>query len=123
MSAIKLDDFTRGYLEVAKWLLDENIDRNEVKGWSRDATAIARRDCLNFQAQNKNDLERYYTEGTWYDGYSPQECAGHDFFLTRNRHGAGFWDRGLGALGDKLAVAAHTFGETDVYMYQGKLYF
>jgi hypothetical protein len=26
--------------------------------------------------------------------------VGHDFWLTRNRHGAGFWDRGYGKLGD-----------------------
>lgn len=43
------------------------------------------------------------------------ERAGHDFWLTRNRHGAGFWDRGLGALGDRLTDAAHAFGE--VYLY------
>jgi hypothetical protein len=26
----------------------------------------------------------------------------HDFWLTRERHGAGFWDRGLGELGEEL---------------------
>jgi hypothetical protein len=30
------------------------------------------------------------------------EQAGIDFWLTRNRHGAGYWDRGLGITGDKL---------------------
>jgi hypothetical protein len=42
--------------------------------------------------------------------------AGHDFWLTRNRHGAGFWDRGLGDLGDKLTDIAHSFGEKDLYI-------
>lgn len=42
--------------------------------------------------------------------------VGHDFWLTRNRHGAGFWDRGLGDLGDRLTAAAHTFGESDLYV-------
>jgi hypothetical protein len=41
---------------------------------------------------------------------------GHDFWLTRNRHGAGFWDRGLGDLGDKLTAAAHTYGESNLYV-------
>lgn len=31
--------------------------------------------------------------------------AGHDFILTANHHGAGFWDRGLGDAGDKLTEA------------------
>ena len=40
----------------------------------------------------------------------------HDFWLTRNRHGAGFWDRGLGVLGDLLTDAAHAWGESDLYL-------
>lgn len=39
------------------------------------------------------------------------EQIGHDFWLTRNRHGAGFWDRGLGALGERLTHIAHSMGE------------
>lgn len=31
---------------------------------------------------------------------------GHDFALTREGHGAGFWDRGLGETGDVLTSAA-----------------
>lgn len=41
---------------------------------------------------------------------------GHDFWLTRNRHGAGFWDRGLGELGDKLTALAHPYGESYLYV-------
>lgn len=39
---------------------------------------------------------------------------GHDFWLTRNGHGAGFWDRGYGELGDFLATWAKTFGEANL---------
>jgi hypothetical protein len=41
---------------------------------------------------------------------------GHDFWLTRNRHGAGFWDRGLGECGDYLTQCAHAYGEQDLYV-------
>lgn len=41
--------------------------------------------------------------------------VGHDFWLTRNHHGAGFWDRGLGAAGERLTKAASVYGE--VYLY------
>lgn len=37
---------------------------------------------------------------------------GHDFWLTRNRHGAGFWDRGAaGPAVDALVESAHAYGE------------
>lgn len=39
------------------------------------------------------------------------EQVGHDFSLTRNRHGAGFWDRGYGAMGQWLTSVSHAMGE------------
>lgn len=49
--------------------------------------------------------------------------AGHDFYLTRNGHGAGFWDRGLGAAGDMLSEACRPHGETNyVLTYDGQGY-
>lgn len=48
---------------------------------------------------------------------------GYDFNLTRNRHGAGFWDRGLGEAGDRLTAMAHPFGEWVLYLGDdGKLH-
>lgn len=40
---------------------------------------------------------------------------GHDLALTRNGHGAGFWDRGLGDAGRSLTTWAETFGELRVF--------
>lgn len=40
---------------------------------------------------------------------------GHDFILTANRHGAGFWDRGLGERGDRLTEMAHPYGEISAW--------
>ena len=40
----------------------------------------------------------------------------HDFWLTRNYHGAGFWDRGLNSLGEKLTDIAHKYGEYDLFI-------
>lgn len=51
------------------------------------------------------------------------EEAGHNFWLTRNGHGAGFWDRGLGGIGDALTAAACEFPEQTLYSGDdGKLY-
>lgn len=44
------------------------------------------------------------------------EHAGHDFWLNRCGHGAGFWDRGLGELGDRLSDAAKVYGNVDLYI-------
>ena len=41
---------------------------------------------------------------------------GHDFWLTRNHHGAGFWDRGLGERGERLTEHAHAYGEVHAYV-------
>lgn len=40
------------------------------------------------------------------------EQAGHDLALTRNGHGAGFWDRGHGELGELLSNVAREMGES-----------
>lgn len=47
-----------------------------------------------------------------------------DFVLTRNGHGAGFWDRGLGADGYKLTRMAKPYSTVGLYRGEdGKLYF
>lgn len=51
-------------------------------------------------------------------GGTPEQFA-HDFWLTRNGHGAGFWDRRLGEVGEILTKAAKTFGSCDLYLEEG----
>lgn len=48
----------------------------------------------------------------------------HDFWLTRNGHGAGFWDRtelDADELGDRLTVLAKEFGAVDLYQGDDRL--
>lgn len=40
---------------------------------------------------------------------------GHDLALTRNRHGVGFWDRGLGDAGDVLTEWAKCLGTLHIF--------
>ena len=42
----------------------------------------------------------------------------HDWILTRNRHGSGFWDTGryAPAMGKKLTDLAHTYSEINVFV-------
>jgi hypothetical protein len=43
-----------------------------------------------------------------------EEQNGHDLHLTAQGHGVGFWDRGLGELGERLTEAARKFGYYEV---------
>lgn len=65
-----------------------------------------------------------FVAGCWRDlrGIDASQ-VGHDFWLTREHHGAGFWDRGLGDVGDRLTDAAHSFGGCDLYVGDdGRIY-
>lgn len=50
-----------------------------------------------------------------YGGLSAEQL-GHDFILTKNGHGTGFWDRGLGTIGERVTYWAKTFGSTELYV-------
>lgn len=111
---IHLDEFAIAYIECALWSSTDNADESGVEplDLNYNATDIdpqtlkrMAEDCAAFQADNKTDLEDMTAER-----------AGHDFWLTRNRHGAGFWDRGLGEVGRRLTDAAHVWGSFDLYV-------
>lgn len=72
-------------------------------------------------------------------GFEPEEhratmlhpdCGGddwaavaHDFILTRNHHGAGFWDGGWHQpWGDHLTALAHSFGPIECYVSDSVIY-
>lgn len=79
-------------------------------------------DCERFQRENAGDIT---SENLVYrSSYDINERAGHDFWLTRSHHGAGFWN------GDwrepaatKLTTAAHAYGECELYVGDdGRIY-
>jgi hypothetical protein len=47
-----------------------------------------------------------------------EDLGAHDFWLTRNGHGTGFWDGGRWAdeVMDKLTEIAESFPEVDLYV-------
>lgn len=63
------------------------------------------RECARFQETHEALLAEAYELSADGRPYTP-ERAGHDFWLTRNGHGAGFWDRqfeGDSDIGDRLS--------------------
>lgn len=113
------DAFTLAYLETALWATtDCDPDGNmgepfdalySTDDFSPEAIASAIADCESFQETCEADLEAYYAAG-----FSEAD-AGHDFWLTRNGHGAGFWDRGV-STGDALSKASKPYGSCDLYV-------
>ena len=105
-----LDAFTRAYIECALWASmdddDEPLDRQY--SWTDITHESLQRmmdDCKAFQEQNAALIG------------CEDERAGHDFWLTRNHHGAGFWDGDwIKDIGESLTNAAHAFGECGLYV-------
>ncbi len=120
-----LDDFTRAYLECALWsTLDgqgEPLDgRYSIEDFSPEAIEKATDDCVRFQAENEEDL---WLADYGHPEHSDYSMAGHDFWLTLNGHGAGFWDGDLPEkLGDRLTEASKTFKEVYIEEHHGKLF-
>lgn len=103
-----LPRFETAYLECALWA-SIGDDGESLDGFytpdDLDPASLARirQDCEGF-IEAQRELLR---------GLEPEQC-GHDFWLTRNGHGAGFWDRGLGLVGRMLTDACKPYGETDL---------
>lgn len=123
-----LDDFTRAYIECALWSSTDDSrpdggDPMDQNYGPEDLTVAALRsmiaDCAAFQAAHDVDLCNALAVGA---PHYRTASAGHDFWLTRNRHGAGFWDRGLGDVGKRLTDAAHAYGSSDLYLHRGRIH-
>ena len=100
--------------------LDEKYDTDDLAPEARKAME---KDCEKFIAENEAALGDYAEIIGSHPEYTESEKAGHDFWLTRNGHGAGFWDRGIGETGDTLTKASEGFGGVDLYVGDdGKLY-
>lgn len=109
--------FVAAYLEAALWssTTDDGTPLDEGRDFTDIADAERRkaiRDCLQFIAANERALNRAGTP----------EQNGHDYWLTRNHHGAGFWDRGYPSkIGTALTNAAHAEGRRDLYIADDNL--
>jgi hypothetical protein len=130
------DDFTAAYVQ-ALFFTDNAVnaddgrtfeaqaadDETENEGsFPNSATAediapetleLIKGDCAAFQTEAAHLLAQAYER----DGYTAAR-AGHDFWLTRNGHGAGYWDRSeldAGKLGDALTEIAKRYREAESY--------
>ncbi len=69
----------------------------------------------DFIRESTIDCLAFYSRIACYLSDDEHEPAGHDFWLTRNGHGAGFWDGDWPTYGDKFTEIAKSFGEVHAY--------
>ena len=103
--------FHNDYLIAALWSstddkgepLDDNYDISDIALKSVNAMLAECDDFIDYCNKLGIDMDE-------------TDHPGHDFWLTRNGHGAGFWDGGYPINGDALTHAAKTFGSVDLYV-------
>ena len=101
--------FTKAYIEAlyftdASCIEDECSHDNSL---SPETLAEINQECAKFYNEHRDIIE---------EGLGATQ-AGHDFWLTRNGHGAGFWDGDWPEdAGDRLTEASRDFGPVDVYL-------
>jgi len=121
-----LESVVLGYMECALWSSCDD-EGNELDGlyelydFADEANASIHETIQDWlDLLDVEDID-------WRSGWSPEQL-GHDFWLTRNGHGAGYWDRYSGAdlredLGNVLSALCKPYGTSDVYVGDdGKLY-
>jgi hypothetical protein len=125
------EKFIRAYIQTATWATNdestpsggEPLDATYTDGaddFADEAIVQIVQECLEFMEQNYDDLN---CDGVQHGpDFDQDERAGHDFFLTRNNHGAGFWD---GAWpeeeGERLSESARRFGTSEPYIGDDEL--
>lgn len=105
-----LEAFLSAYIEAALFTsyhynepMNENYGRDDLHP---DTLESFTNDCTKFL---QHELAVFDTKEA--------SQAGHDFWLTRNRHGAGFWDGDWNnPQADAFTKLSHEFGECYLYI-------
>jgi hypothetical protein len=131
LKGVDIDTFTVAYLQCVLFAETDNsddnggepLDRNyDLGDFTVQAIEVAKADCEKFQADNLDDILKtpdwHGSDSYTCEGYLGLECAGHDFWFTRNGHGVGFWDKEYYTKEEKnrLTKAAEAFGECSLYI-------
>lgn len=92
-----MNDFTKAYIECLNWVAGDN--KKDLSIYDFESIID---DCNDFQ-NLAHDLMK---------GLDMKQC-GHDFYLTRNGHGSGFWKRGYdAAVSNALCAICRELGKS-----------
>jgi hypothetical protein len=118
------------YLESAIWTEEERMQEDEVSEYGELGDDSEVRDMVtdamdlnihNFSDDSKiqayTDIKKFLSLIGDTANIMTEEQLGHDLWLTRNGHGAGFWDRGYDEADVAiLNKASEDLGEIDLYV-------
>jgi len=115
-----INRFTREYLGTALWCTsdmyscedDSSLEslNYDVDDFSKEAYMAAKADCKDFLSNPR--VKKILREKD-YD----LDLVAHDFWLTRNGHGAGFWDGDYDEEdGEVLTAISEPYGEVNLYV-------
>ena len=120
----EIDSFLRAYLVTA--LRSSTLDNGDpmdrdysIDDLAPETLAKCAADCARFESENAETITAAIETGEVACGpdFDAHERAAHDFWLTRNGHGAGFWDGDWPEpYAEKLTEAAKAFGTVDFYV-------
>lgn len=96
------DIILKHYLVAALWTAE--LDNRTIDEVSLPSFQRAKKDVDSFVEKAGSLLNEI-----------DEEQIGHDFWLTRNGEGAGFWDRNLGEIGEKLTAICKDFQAVNVF--------
>lgn len=115
---MNIDDVLTSYVECALW--SETDQSDESGGEPLDVNYT--RDDITAESleEMRSDVADFVAgcEAERPDAFKGMnaDLVGHDFWLTRNGHGTGFWDRGLGERGSWLTAQCKPYGEASLYI-------
>lgn len=128
---LNVNKILNSYLETALWTEEEKLKEDEDESFDDmygeaddDIRDIVSNTELSFDNISDDSKIKAYMDikkfleiaGNAVEGIDEIEL-GHDIWLTRNHHGAGFFDRGYDEeVEARLTQAAHQLGEETVYI-------
>ena len=116
----EFETFFHSFIETALWC-SSDINSDSDTSLQNQGYTIDDIDPCNLESL-KTDCQLFFDEN-----YSKIQTnislAGHDFWLTSNRHGAGFWDGDWEEkIGKELTEDSHKFSEHTFYVNEGVVY-
>ncbi len=118
-NSLYAEEMLQQYMETALWSSTDEDDMPLDRGHSTDDISGKTKkemlaDCQAFYDQNKAILDDHW----------PADQAGHEFWLTRNGHGSGFYDSSYGTdeSREALTEACKKFREVNLYVQRGKIH-
>jgi len=111
-------DFYRGYVTATLWANTYDAETEEpLEHGSGEFVPGGLLAMLDEEAERQMFGDSVaFVVAEWADLKDlPAEQSGHDFALTRNGHGSGYWDRGYGDVGERLSKASKAWGDFSLY--------